>query len=337
MRGKLLPVERYLQIIMSIPNEKEIVRLLLDEYSEYIDTERIFRCINQYKLLWKLREIGEYSAAVHYLAKSLGEQDENEKHFTEFCNAIFYHCECEEQKIAHDAVEIVRSLEDERHFIFSSMLSKAGSKSLNAINQAYACPRGLRYDAIWKVIAEYNEANIADIGCGECRLEEHINLLNIKGTYHFNAADRSSYILVQARHRNRMNDNITYHIADFTNEFEKSLFCFDKEVSLIVVVSEFIEHLTKQHGLALLHKIIDSIEPAELLITTPNRDYSRIYKKDDPNNQIHIYEYPYDDFVSEMHNLASYSHNLYQVSDLYGIAGKPDLPQSLFARLIRRR
>ena len=123
---------------MNVPNEKKIAKLLIKNERNMIDSNKVYEFIENYNLIWKLRKIGEYSAAVDYLAKSFSEHNDRERTFTEFCLADFENMMSYEQKMAKDTVEIVKSLKDERHFVFYEPESTVGKRLLSEINNEYA-------------------------------------------------------------------------------------------------------------------------------------------------------------------------------------------------------
>lgn len=275
-------------------------------------------------------EIGEYGAAVMFWSHSEELFDIDMKKFDEFCDRLFNENYTPELAAAIDIFNIQNELSDERHYVFSKMISKRGEELKEHVNRVYACVRGMRYERICNELDLVGKKiNAVDLGCAEGRLEEHYNKTRNGENVSFHASDRSSYILIHAKRRNRHHSNIKFYKGDLKTSDLNPLFEFSEKRYTVAIMSEFLEHMKKEDAFSLMDTVLGEYAPDKMIITTPNGMYTALYKKTDPNNMIHVFEYSKKDLEVELSRLVE-KHTDYWVSKLEGVGGSDTLPQSFF-------
>ncbi|KGR78171.1 3' terminal RNA ribose 2'-O-methyltransferase Hen1 [Ureibacillus manganicus] len=154
----------------------------------------------------------------------------------------------------------------------------------------------LRYEKIVSIINQLpNKESIVDLGSGEGKLSEKLGFIN--GVQEILAVEPSQTASISARKRFEKNEQQSHFVKP--KQIISSLFYYDERLKDkdIIVLCEVIEHIDEYRLEKVMKTIITDYKPKALIITTPNKEYNKVYEMDeDYRHPDHRFEWTREEF-----------------------------------------
>lgn len=185
-----------------------------------------------------------------------------------------------------------------------------------------------RLQAVIEMLQQHQVASVLDLGCGEGKL---LRLLQKeKGFERIAGCDVSSRSLEIARDRlklNRLHQKQTQSITIFQSGLTYCDARFHGFDALVLV--EVIEHIEPTRLSALEYAVFDDSKPRIVIVTTPNREYNRLFTTLPPGQLRHAdhrFEWTRQEFMDWANQVAErnkYAVSFYPIGELDAQQGAP--------------
>lgn len=169
---------------------------------------------------------------------------------------------------------------------FRHLLDEAPKENHGTLNMQ-------RYEAIVKQVEKLPHRFVIDMGAGEGKLTEQLAQLQTIDTLY--AVDPSNTALLKMKKR--------FSEADFAVAPDiqwGSLYYEDTAFkgADVFILCEVIEHINEDRLQPIMKLITDSYAPNNIIITTPNAEYNKVYELDEMRHDDHRFEWTREQFRS---------------------------------------
>jgi 3' terminal RNA ribose 2'-O-methyltransferase Hen1 len=181
----------------------------------------------------------------------------------------------------------------------------------------------LRYEKIIELLERRKPKSVVDFGSGEGKLSAQLGFID--GIQEILAVEPSQMATLKAMERfEKLKENDQFVTPE---TIWGSLFYFDERLKNkdAIVLCEVIEHIDEQRLPKALDTVLHDYRPAELIITTPNREYNKMYDMDDHfRHADHRFEWTrseFEDWCQKRNHQELYElefHGIGEEQQLYG-------------------
>lgn len=132
------------------------------------------------------------------------------------------------------------------------------------------------------------ESNVLEIGCGEMDYPKKL----LKYTDNWFAVDKQDYTFLAEKIQERSKSGKLF--------FSDRIPSFDTD-DIAVLMIEVIEHMSKEEAKKLLQEVI-KLNPKRIILSTPNRNFNKIYAIQGFRHEDHQFEFSFDEFDNFLNN-----------------------------------
>lgn len=169
---------------------------------------------------------------------------------------------------------------------FRHLLHEAPKENRGSLNMH-------RYEAIVKQVEKLPHRLVIDMGAGEGKLTEQLAQLQTIDTLY--AVDPSNTALLKMKKRFSEADfAVTPTIQWGSLYYEDTAF----KGADVFILCEVIEHINEDRLEPFMKLITDSYAPKNIIITTPNAEYNKVYELEDMRHDDHRFEWTREQFRS---------------------------------------
>lgn len=189
-----------------------------------------------------------------------------------------------DEQFAEKYARILTNLDDVPYFIFYLFIKRAvrAEKIFNAIKpvfETYMAANGLEVDFTWypthrariKYITDRLQLDkpILDMGCGELQYYRAVMKLGFKKMYYAVDSDEKFQERAEKLSTSYEEDNL---------QFYTSLHDFNATEKINIILSEVIEHNSKEEAIQLIKALL-KLNFEQIIITTPNSEFNVYYSE----------------------------------------------------------
>ena len=195
---------------------------------------------------------------------------------------------------------------------FRHLLDEAPKENRGSLNLQ-------RYEAIVKQVEKLPHRFVIDMGAGEGKLTEQLAQLQTIDTLY--AVDPSNAALLKMKKRfNEADFAVTPDIQWGSLYYEDTAF----KGADVFILCEVIEHINEDRLQPIMKLITDSYTPKNIIITTPNAEYNKVYELEDMRHDDHRFEWTREQFQTWCKTAASeYDLRFEGIGEEHAVFGTP--------------